>query len=413
MQLTALTDRSPAKIWLLLPVVLLLIQISPIAYLSPDAISYLSMAQSLSQTGVMLNQGSPHLTYAVGWPILLSVVYRLPLDPILGASLLNVLLGMIYLAGVWTWCRRVCPRIAVWITCLAVCNATVTHLFRRPLSEPLFMCLLTWGTYALQMLTERLRTRLDWTWLGSCCLLLTMLSITRQVGVFLVAGWGLQLGFLVWQRQIPWKQSLLALTCVSLCSGGAVLGFILYDQHTKAVVNAGSNWDMLVGKSHFAADYQYEGLADHTLEGLRVRIYEVGRLVIPGMFGCYAGTGDWLNINTFIYVPLTLLCCVGWWRFIRRHADAFSLMAPIYVAFYIYWPSNQDGRFFTPLLPLLYVCLWKACTLFPSSRHRSVFPVLIIAHTVVALVLWLILDYRDNILLQDEWNKLPSVRWTG
>ena len=400
--------RSPW--WLLIPVALLGVQVGSMAYLSPDAISYLTMAQSFADNGIMLNRGSPHLTYAVGWPTLLSLVYRLPIDPILGTSLLIMLLGCIYLAGVWVWCRRVCPRIAVWVTCLAVCNVTVTHLFRRPLSEPLFMCLLLWSTYTLQLMTDQLQTKLNWKLLLGCCLLLAMLSATRQVGVFLVAGWGLQLLGLVWRRQIPCKRSLLALTLAGLCASGTVLTFIVYDQHTKTLVKPGSNWDMLLGKTSFGADYQYHGVADHLLEGLRIRIYEIGRLVIPGMFGCYSGTGDWLNANTFVYVPVTLLCCIGWWRLVRRHADAYSLMIPVYVLFYIYWPSNQGGRFVAPLLPILSVSLWKASALIPWSRQRWVFPVVVIAHTIVALAMWLVLDYRDNIKMQDKWNQLPAVR---
>jgi hypothetical protein len=85
-------------------------------------------------------------------------------------------------------------------------------------------------------------------------------------------------------------------------------------------------------------------------------------------------------------------------------------MLPIYVLFYIYWPSNQGGRFFVPLLPLLYVSLWKASATISRSRPRLVFPILVIAHTIVALAMWLVLDYRDNVKMQDEWNRLPSVR---
>jgi hypothetical protein len=401
---------SCRSLWLFLPVALLAMQISSMAYLSNDAISYLSMAQSFADTGVMLNQGSQHLTYAAGWPALLSVVYRIPIDPILGASILMSVLGLVYLAGVYVWCRRVSPRITIWVTCLAICNVTVTHLFRRPLSEPLFMCLLLWSTFALQRLTDQLSRRLNWWLLGGCCLLLAALCVTRQVGVFLVAGWGLQLARLASQQRVSWQQSLLAIAMVGLCSGGTVLAFILYDQHTVAQVAEGSNWDMLLGKSQFGADYEYNNLGEHLLEGLRIRIYEIGRLLIPGMYGSYAGKGNWLNVNTLIYLPLAFLCCFGWWRLVIRHCDAYTFMVPLYVVFYIYWPSNQSGRFFAPLLPVLFVSLWKASAIIPWSRQRWGFPALLVAHSLVAVAMWLVLDYRDNKKMQDQWNQLPAVR---
>jgi hypothetical protein len=107
---------------------------------------------------------------------------------------------------------------------------------------------------------------------------------------------------------------------------------------------------------------------------------------------------------------LAIFCCFGWWRLVMRHADAYTLMVPIYMAFYIYWPSNQGGRFFAPLLPVMLVSLWRASALIPWTRQRWIFPAVLVAHCIIAVAMWLVLDYRDNIKMQDTWDKLPAVR---
>jgi len=391
-----LSHRTAAwsKWWLLVPVILLLVQISAIPYMDLDSVSYLSMARSLAEYGVMQKLGSPHLVYAVGYPTVLSGALLFGGDPFLTSSILNAVLGLIFLLGVWKWCNEVAPGQAVWISCLSVGNVIVLQVFRRPLSEPLFMALLLWSTLFLNQVVRQLPGRVDWVSIGMASILLCMLVATRQVGVFLVAGYGTWLGWLALQGTIKWRHAVSAAILPGLAAGLTLLAMIYQEHQTKVHAPAESHWDMLLRKSDFSADYKADGLVSNVVEGFRTRVYEIGRLLIPGMFGCYAKAGEWLNVNTLIYVPVAAICFFGWWRLVRRHADSLSLMVPFYFALYVLWPCDQGGRFFTPLLPVLFLSWWKGLVLFPRLRARWMIGTIIIAHAAVALGLWVTADLR-------------------
>lgn len=395
--------------WLLIPIVLLLVQISTVPYLDADCVSYLSIAQSLAEHGSLLRLGEPHLLYGVGYPLVLGRALKLQLDPFLTASLLNAVLGLIYLLGVWRWCRQVAPNHAVWVSCLAVGNATVLYLFRRPLSEPLFMVLLIWSSIFFNQVVWQLPTRIDWRLLLAASLLLCMLVATRHVGVFLCAGLVTWLCCLAWRGSIRWKQAVVVACLPGIAAGVTALALIYHDQQTKVHAPRESNWDMLLRKTDFSADHKEETLPAYLLEGLRIRVYEIGRLMIPGMFGCYAKTGEWLNVNTFIYVLLAALCFFGWWRLARWHGDSLIMMFPWYFALYVYWPSDQGGRFLAPMLPVLFLSLWKGLVLVPQLRHRWMLKALIVSHAVVALGLWIFGDLRNYHRYVSEGNEMTSL----
>lgn len=401
-----LSNRTKAwsKWWLLVPAILLLVQISAIPYMDLDSVNYLSMAGSLAEHGVMQKLGSPHLVYAVGYPTVLSGALLFDGDPFLTSSILNAVLGLIFLLGVWKWCNEVAPTQAVWVSCLSICNVIVLQVFRRPLSEPLFMALLLWSTLCLNQVVRQLPARVDWVSIIMAAMLLCMLVVTRQVGVFLVAGFGTWLGWMALQGTINWKSAFTAAIVPGLAAGLTLLAMIYQENQTKVYAPAESHWDMLIRKSDFSVDYKTESLTSNVVEGVRTRIFEIGRLLVPGMFGCYAKAGEWLNVNTLIYVPVAAICFFGWWRLVRRQADSYSLMVPWYFALYVFWPCDQGGRFFTPLLPVLFLSLWKGLSLFPILRARFMIRAMIIAHVLVALGLWVSADLRhyQQFQLQSE-----------
>lgn len=384
-----------SKWWLLVPVILLLVQVSDIPYLDLDSVCYLSMAKSLTEHGVMQKLGSPHLVYAVGYPTVLSGALSFRADPFLTASILNAVLGLIFLLGVWRWCNETAPSQAIWISCLSVCNVIVLQIFRRPLSEPLFMALLLWSTLYLNHVVRQLPHRVDWVSMVMASFLLCMLVATRQVGVFLVAGFGTWLICLAMQGIIKWRHAVLAVILPGLAAGLTLLAMIYQEHQTKVLAPTESHWDMLVRKSNFSADFKADGLASNVVEGIRLRVFEIGRLLIPGMFGCYAKTGEWLNVNTLLYVPVAAICFFGWWRLVRKQADSLSLMFPWYFALYVFWPCDQGGRFFAPVLPVLMLSFWKGLILFPRLRARWMVGAMIMAHVVVALGLWMSSDLRS------------------
>ncbi len=138
------------------------------------------------------------------------------------------------------------------------------------------------------------------------------------------------------------------------------------------------------------------------IEGLRLRISEVGRLVVPGMFKTYAAHGQWLNVNVFIYLAVFALVAAGWWRLIRRRRDVFAATMPLYFALYVVWAFDADTRYLLPLLPAIMVSLWFAI----ESMTRSpltVLAALLVLHLAVAAGYWIAVEIPRGRECNRQW----------
>ena len=134
---------------------------------------------------------------------------------------------------------------------------------------------------------------------------------------------------------------------------------MLRDRFLTSSENAWSTLDVLARNSKAQGqDLPDEPFAWQCVEGLRIRISEVGRLSVPGMFGAYGRYGDWLNPSMIVYLPLFGLLALGWRRLAQQDADVLVLTFPLYFLLHVCWPSNQSGRYLAPMLPLLLTCLW-------------------------------------------------------
>jgi hypothetical protein len=129
-------------------------------------------------------------------------------------------------------------------------------------------------------------------------------------------------------------------------------------------------------------------LSQQLPEGLRVRISEVGRLLVPGMFKAYGAAGVWLDPNLAVYVPVCLLVAAGWWALVRRQGDVLALSFPFYLAVYIAFPRDQGTRFLVPMLPLLWGCVWCAVAAL-RFRRLPVLAALLVGHAAVATGYWI------------------------
>ncbi len=92
----------------------------------------------------------------------------------------------------------------------------------------------------------------------------------------------------------------------------------------------------------------------------------------------------------------------------RQRPDVYLLTWPLYFALHVYWPFNQAGRYFAPLLPLLLLGLWRAL----DVRHGWRLPllrVLVAAHVAVALGHWLAYDQPMALRHDRDWPDLVQL----
>jgi hypothetical protein len=400
--------RDSAPWWFLAWAGLVLAQIlTPLWYPTPDACCYLSIARSLVRGDAPANLGSRNLIFGIGYPLVISPAFLLGTSPFLLVSAINAVLATVYLAGVVIWARRHAAPAAWPVALLVVGNAIVLALLRRALSEAAFMAALIWFVVLLPRFPGPLRRGP----LLAAAGLLVALVLIRPTGILFAAGWVILLVLQIRARALPLGRAAWAAAVVILPAAAALTAGFVYSRAITAQENAStwSNLDVFLHSARSPApEVAGSSVPLQCLEGLRVRINEIGRLTVPGMFASYGRAGDWRDVNLLVYLPLFGLLWVGWWKAVRQQPDVYLLTFPLYVALHVYWPFNQAGRYFVPQLPLLLVCLWRALETCGGWRLPAI-RALVAAHLLVALEHWLVLDRPRAVRDAQHWAEVARL----
>ena len=143
--------------------------------------------------------------------------------------------------------------------------------------------------------------------------------------------------------------------------------------------------------------------------GVRTRIIEIGRLLLPGMYKCYNDRGCWLNANMAIYVPLCALICIGWVRLFAATNDVLVLTLPPYMLVYIIWPYEQATRFVAPMLPVWVGSLWLVFGRLEPNYRRILYSLTLGAHFAVAMGYWLFDEMPPAQEMNRQWNEAAAM----
>jgi hypothetical protein len=378
----AALNQQPRR-WLALLALLLAIQITPTWYPTPDGCCYLSIARSIASGNGPANLGSSQLYYAPGYPLLISPAFLLSDRPFLFLSMAQWILAVFFMLGVYRWTHRLIPAAALLVTALATVNVELWCLYRRTLSEMAFMAVLVWLVNVLNDVLDGPSSRLASLRILLASVLLAGLVSIRQAGIVFAAGFGVAQFFEASRGKISWMHAATASLAVGL---PAVLTFVAIAQHDRNMAATSQSVTYMDHVLHPESDR-----IEQMLEGLRLRMSEIGRIMIPGMYKSYSHRGEWLNINMAIYVPWFGLMLLGWSRLVRRSQDVFALTIPFYLALYIVWPFDQATRFFVPMIPLLMTCLWLVVEPMKEYRLRILAGMLAL-HGAVAIGYWVAVD---------------------
>ncbi len=366
---------------------------------TPDAANYLSMARHFSQ-GELQRLGSPHLRYAPGFPLVIAPAFWIADRPFFFISLIQFSLALCFAGGVYIWLRRYTETMAGPLTLLIMVNVSVWYVFQLTLSEIAFMTELIWAALALDRVIQSETAGQAARWSVVAAPLLILTCLTRQVGVLLVPAFGLLLAWRAVRGQTPWRQAMLRAALVGVPVIGAVAGFSAWDHAVSSQLGASN-------KSYIEYfDDEQMTLAQQLLEGVRLRISEFGRLMIPGMFKAYGQPGNWRHVSIPLYLSATVLLAAGWWSLARRRVDVLLLTLPVYVGFYVIWPFGQSTRYMVPMLPMLVLSLWAFMERF-AQRREAIVTLLIFTHAGVAMVYWV--RDLDEARLSDDWPALAEV----
>ncbi len=344
----AIEDR-PRMAFLLL-FVFLCLQVRPHWYPTPDSCAYLSMARSVANGEGLLRFGSEHLWYPPGYAVLLSPFFAISDRPFLAINLFHLALAMACAYGVYLWARRLVPEAAILVTLVAVTNVLFCMHYRRTLSELPFMCGLIWMVNLLNYLESRTTRGTAWWGYLLAGLLFAGLCLVRQAGITFVAGFGVMLLLQVAKGQMRLPKAIAVSMLVGLPATLAVGSLVLGEEVTASGVHGRTYLD------NFAAA-QGDWLSQR-MEGLRMEISSIGRVVIPGMFKTYSHAGVWASPITMVYGALFVALCVGWWQLVRRSNDVLLLAGPFYLMLHVAYAMESGARFMVPVAPLLIVCTY-------------------------------------------------------
>ena len=133
---------------------------------------------------------------------------------------------------------------------------------------------------------------------------------------------------------------------------------------------------------------------------------DIGRVTVPFMFKSYGYTGWWWDVNMLVYVPLFGLLLYGFYRWVRHGGDPLAWSLPFYLAVLTYFRWESGARWWVPMTPALFMCLWFA--LEPWSRGRlKLFRALWLAHVLAASAYWIGVDLPRARTLDRKW---PTAR---
>jgi len=265
----------------------LAVQVSPLWYPAPDSGAYLSIARGLARDGVFQNHGRPQLYYSVGYPLVLAPLYLADGEPFLRIALLHFVLGVAVLALAYRWVRDIAPEHAAWVAALTVCTAAFGTVYRRPLSETAFMAAMFAGVVVLNRVVRR---DCRWPVVALGVALAVTAALIRPAGLTLAAGFGAVMLRSAWRGEWAWRSAALVGLAVGLPSVIAEAAVISLDRARAGEIGAISYTDQVR-----TADLS---LAAQVIEGVRVRVQEVGRLLIPGMYKAVARTGETAVLRT-------------------------------------------------------------------------------------------------------------------
>ncbi len=389
--------------WLAAVAVLMAIQISPWWYPTPDAAAYLSIARSIALTHRLSNLGGMHLGYPPGYPLLISPAFLVCARPFLLLSMMHWAMAIIFMCGVYRWSRTAAPSAALILTVLTMVNAALWIYYRRTLSEMAFMAVMMWTVIALNSAIAARGARSSAISAAAGTVLLIVVAMIRETGALIICGFALAALLEVRRGRLRVGRALWMTAAVASPAAAGVAAFLIYDAATAHAAPSA------VFGTHLNGLFNNNiPMLARIVEGLRLRLSEAGRLVVPGMFKAYAAHGQWLHVDMFIYAVVFGLIAYGWARMMRRRSDVLAAAAPFYFALYAVWAFDADTRYLLPLLPLLLVCLWFAIRRFTRWR-LSALAILLLAHLAVALGYWTAVEIPRGRECNRQWTAAAAL----
>jgi hypothetical protein len=440
-------NRRP-KLWLTALALLMAVQVSPWLYPAVDGCLYLKTIRDFFSADKLSDF---HCYVPPGYLPLIAPAFAFGDRPFLAVSILQWLMAVALIGGLYVWARRQFPATAVLFTAVVMVNISMWTYYRRPLKEVASMALMMWIVNLMHvLLEERHRARVVWLTLA-VALLTTYLTLIRYAAITVAIGFALAACWRARQQAFGWGRAVLMSSAIGLSAGGALAGWLYYDKeyggggiywHEVASVY----WDQTaapapakgpapaVPASEPPAPLPQEPMslslvpaqafvAKHGrwmpqpvaapivrfLHGLVYRVNDIGCIVIPGLWKAAVPLTPALTAPMALFFVLFVLMAVGWRRIVRRKIDVLALTFPAYIFLYAHWVCDQPGgRFMLPMLPVITASVWYGIG--PLIRRpMTVFVLLILAHIGQSTAYWLWIDAPRAYQADQNWSMVDRL----
>jgi hypothetical protein len=376
------------------------LEMLPAWNLTPDAVSYLSIARSVATGHGLRNLGYTHVAYPPGYPLLLTPAFRGGANPFFILRVIHWSLAIMLDLGLARWLRRQCPPgAALLILGLVMVNVTVMTYSRRALSELAFMAFAIWAVVPLNnaIATRAPRERYGQILIGAALVL--VVTMIRESGLLFAGGFVAAVWMEVWEARLRAREGVAMTLIVGLPVAAAVIALLVYDESTFLSVPVfGTHLSGLLNSR--------VSFGIRAIEGLRLQIFAVGRLLAPGMFKAY--DLGWVGPNSAIYLAICGLLVIGWCRSFKRNRDVYVVTMPLYVVLYTIWGFDADTRYLLPMLPVICLALWYLLEPYGTLRF-SVLAVMIVAHFAVSVGYWTMVEIPAGRECSRQWEPMSRI----
>lgn len=411
-------NRRP-RLWLALFAVLMAAQISPWLYPTVDGCLYMKTARdflaapSLSEFRCLVPPG---------YPALITPAFLLGNRPFLAIAVLQWLMSVALIGGVYVWARRQCPSVAVLLTGAVMFNISLWAYYRRPTKEVATLAVLMWTVNLMHRLLDERKIGRVVALTAAAAVLAAYVSLMRYTAITLTLGFGLAAAWLAWKQAIGWPRAIAMSATVGLVAALYACAWLYYDRtygaggiylrevmsvyshqapriakHRTSSSESDSGADTLDNSSSEASTSDDES-AGHSpparfLQGMIFRINDIGCLCVPGFWKSTVDPWQLPHASMVPFIGLMVVLGIGWWKIVRRRLDVLALMLPAYFLLYSHWVCDQPGgRFMLPMLPILVASAWFGMATLVRRRAVLVFGLLLGVHLVQAGGYWVLVD---------------------
>jgi hypothetical protein len=358
--------------------------------------------------------------------------------PFLAVSILQWLMAIALIGGLYVWARRQFPATAVLFTVVVMVNISMWTYYRRPLKEVASMALLMWTVNLMHVLLEERRPTRIVALTAAVALLTAYMTLIRYASITVAVGFALAALLLARRQAFGWGRALLMSGVIGGAAAAALAGWLYFDKtygggalywrEVASVYSEESDPSVpapqvasAVSASPQSASPQSpspptgsaavlataepsvttatgsdQGLTSaralRLLHGLLYRINDVGCVTIPGLWKSTLPAMPAVTIPMVIFFVWFGFIALGWRKLVRRKLDVLALTLPVYIVLYAHWVCDQPGgRFMLPMLPIITACAWYGIG--SLIRYRmTVFGLLILAHLMQSTAYWLWID---------------------